>query len=150
MVSPDESLRSRIVSAELSDDLLYLGPDENITSELITWIVDHAASRGYPAPNAFMSSKPGAGIHHKAYGVTSEGVTVFLDVALPVIGIDPRTQPFTVKITGGPDGDVAGNEIRILHREYGDPRSHLFLFGLIFVFARGRIHSYSIFMFLIN
>ena len=30
-----------------------------------------------------------------------------------------RTQSFTIKITGGPDGDVAGNEMRILHREYG-------------------------------
>jgi len=24
-----------------------------------------------------------------------------------------------VKLTGGPDGDVAGNMIKILHREYG-------------------------------
>jgi glutamate dehydrogenase len=66
-----------------------------------------------------MSSKPGAGINHKEYGVTSEGVTVFLDTALRHIGIEPRSQPFTVKITGGPDGDVAGNEIKILDREYG-------------------------------
>ena len=27
--------------------------------------------------------------------------------------------PFTIKITGGPDGDVAGNLIRILFRDYG-------------------------------
>ena len=65
-------------------------------------------------PDAFMSSKPGAGINHKQYGVTSEGVTVFLEHALRAVGIDPRRQPFTVKMTGGPDGDVAGNEILIL------------------------------------
>ena len=35
------------------------------------------------------------------------------------MGIDPHSQPFTVKITGGPDGDVAGNMIRILDRDYG-------------------------------
>ena len=68
-----------------------------------------------------MSSKPKAGINHKVYGVTSEGVNVFLDVALKeVLKIDPKTTPFTVKLTGGPDGDVAGNEINILFREYGD------------------------------
>ena len=53
--------------------------------------------------------------------MTSEGVVVYLDVALRnSLGIDPKVQPFTVKITGGPDGDVAGNLIRILFREYPD------------------------------
>ena len=61
-----------------------------------------------------MSSKPDAGINHKEFGVTSEGVVVFLEHALRSVGIDPRAQDFTVKMTGGPDGDVAGNAIRIL------------------------------------
>ncbi len=102
------------------NELLYLGPDENISNRLIVWVVERARRRGHPMPDAFMSSKPRAGINHKAYGVTSEGVTVFLETALRSVGIDPRTQPFTVKITGGPDGDVAGNEILILDRDYGD------------------------------
>lgn len=60
-------------------------------------------------------------INHKEYGVTSEGVNVFLGVAIrQVLGIDPTKDSFTVKMTGGPDGDVAGNEIKILIREYGD------------------------------
>merc|ERR1712216_390328 len=82
-------------------------------------IIKQAAKRGYPCPNAFMSSKPLAGINHKEFGVTSEGVMVFLDVALRNNGIQPDKQPFTVKITGGPDGDVAGNLMRILFRDYG-------------------------------
>lgn len=62
-----------------------------------------------------------AGFNHKEYGVTSEGVVVYLDVALrESLGIDPKKQSFTVKITGGPDGDVAGNLINILFREYGN------------------------------
>ncbi|MFN3201480.1 MAG: NAD-glutamate dehydrogenase domain-containing protein [Bradymonadia bacterium] len=101
-------------------EILYLGPDENIADDYIVWLVERARSRGYPLPDVFMSSKPGAGINHKRYGVTSEGVTVFLEVALNAIGIDPRTTPFTVSLTGGPDGDVAGNEIKILHREFGE------------------------------
>ncbi len=102
------------------DELLYLGPDENMSNSLINWTVERAHDRGHPIPNAFMSSKPGAGINHKLYGVTSEGVTVFLEAALRNCGIDPRQQSFSVKMTGGPDGDVAGNEIRLLHREFGD------------------------------
>ena len=120
LITPDESTRRRIVDHLGEDELLYLGPDENITPTMINWIVERARVRGYSVPTALMSSKPGAGINHKDYGVTSEGVTVFLDAALRHIGIDPKTQPFTVKITGGPDGDVAGNEIKILHRDYGE------------------------------
>lgn len=120
LVTPDPRTQKYVVDRLGQEELLYLGPDENITPELIDWIVDRAGRRGYPAPNALMSSKPGAGINHKMYGVTSEGVTVFLEVALRSVGIDPRRQPFTIKLTGGPDGDVAGNEIKILHREYGE------------------------------
>jgi glutamate dehydrogenase len=102
------------------DELLFLGPDERISAELIEWIVDRAKARGYPLADAFMSSKPGAGINHKEYGVTSEGVTVFLEEALRFRGREPARDPFTVKLTGGPDGDVAGNELRILLTRYPD------------------------------
>ncbi len=120
LIVPDPELKRINVDYLGRDELLYLGPDENISNELITWIVERARHRNHPMPDAFMSSKPGAGINHKLYGVTSEGVTVFLEAALRNCGIDPRRQSFTVKMTGGPDGDVAGNEIRILRREYGE------------------------------
>lgn len=71
-------------------------------------------------PSAFISSKPTAGINHKEFGVTSEGVAVFLDEGLRAIGIDPDKQAFSIKLTGGPDGDVAGNMLKILAREYGE------------------------------
>lgn len=102
------------------EELIFLGPDENITPDHINWIVARAGKRGYKWPSAFMSSKPGAGIAHKQYGVTSEGVIVFADELLKTLGIDPRNEPFTVKITGGPAGDVASNVMKILIREYGD------------------------------
>ena len=120
LITPEPGTRAQVVDRFGQEEVLYLGPDENITPAHIEWIVARAARRGYPMANAFMSSKPGAGINHKEYGVTSEGVTVFLEVALKAVGIDPRKKEFTLKITGGPDGDVAGNEIKILAREYGD------------------------------
>jgi len=104
-------------------ELLFLGPDENVTNELIEWIIERARQRKYSLPNAFMSSKPNAGINHKVYGVTSEGVNVFLAEGLRYINTDPQRQAFTVKITGGPDGDVAGNLLKILHRDYGSNAS---------------------------
>ena len=119
LITDEETTKSQIVDRSGIDELIYLGPDENITPKHIDWIVRRARLRGYSLPTAFMSSKPGAGINHKVYGVTSEGVNVFLEAGLRSVGIDPRNQPFTVKITGGPDGDVAGNMIRILDRDYG-------------------------------
>lgn len=102
-----------------TEDDFFLGPDENISSAAIAWAVHRAEARGHPRPGTFMSSQAGTGIDHRKHGVTSEGITVFLEEALRAAGIDPRHRPFTVKMTGGPDGDVAGNQIRILHREFG-------------------------------
>lgn len=102
------------------DEILFLGPDERIEPRHIEWIVDRAAKRGYPWPRAFMSSKPRTGINHKEYGVTSEGVVVFAEEALRAVGLDPRRRGFSVKMTGGPAGDVASNALRILFREFGD------------------------------
>ena len=38
-------------------ELIYLGPDEQIIPSDIDWITQRAAERGYPIPAAFMSSK---------------------------------------------------------------------------------------------
>ena len=101
-------------------EYLYLGPDENVTNSLINWIVERSSQRGYDFPATIMSSKPESGINHKTYGVTSEGVLIFLRHALLEYGIDPDKDRFSVKLTGGPDGDVGGNAIRILIRDYQD------------------------------
>ena len=98
---------------------IFLGPDEQVVPSDCDWICQRAGERGYPTPMAFMSSKPLAGFNHKHYGVTSEGVVVNLEVALKhCLNIDPRKDKFTIKITGGPDGDVGGNLLKILHREF--------------------------------
>lgn len=101
------------------DEVVYLGPDENITPAHIEWIVARARARGYRWPAALMSSKPRTGISHKRYGVTSLGVVIFAEEILRLLGIDPQTQPFSVKFTGGTRGDVASNAMRILIRDHG-------------------------------
>jgi glutamate dehydrogenase len=104
----------------IGEEYLYLGPDENVTNELIDWIVERAEERSYRYPATIMSSKPATGINHKEFGVTSEGVMIFLKQALIEHGIDPTKSAFSVKLTGGPDGDVGGNAIRIMVRDYPD------------------------------
>ena len=115
-----EDSSKALVSYYDKTEIIYLGPDENMTNDLITWIPAQAERRGYKYAAAFMSSKPGEGINHKEFGVTSEGVNVYVDNTLRFLGVNPKEDKFTVKITGGPDGDVAGNELLILNREYGE------------------------------
>eukprot|EP00298_Acanthocystis_sp_HF-20_P016987 c21644_g1_i1.p1 GENE.c21644_g1_i1~~c21644_g1_i1.p1 ORF type:complete len:1079 (+),score=527.64 c21644_g1_i1:2-3238(+) len=119
IVKTDET-SALVVDFFAHKERLYLGPDEQVIPDDISWVVERAEKRGLPNPSTFMSSKADEGINHKEFGVTSEGVTVFLDVALRYCGINPKSNSFTVKITGGPNGDVAGNCMQILYREYGE------------------------------
>lgn len=102
------------------EEIIFLGPDENMTNDLINWTIEHALLRGYRYAWALMSSKPDFGINHKEFGVTSEGVFVYLDNVLDRLGMKAGDSAFRVKMTGGPDGDVAGNLLKILYREYGE------------------------------
>lgn len=112
------TLAPEIVDYYGKEEIIYLGPDENLTNDLIDWIVKYALYRKYKYAYAFMSSKPDFGINHKTYGVTSEGLNVYVDNVLDYLGL--KNKRFRVKMTGGPDGDVAGNEMNILYREYGE------------------------------
>ncbi|MES2273579.1 MAG: NAD-glutamate dehydrogenase domain-containing protein, partial [Chlamydiota bacterium] len=99
-------------------EYIYLGPDENMFNDMIVWIASYAVQCNYKPGRSFMSSKPGAGINHKEFGVTSYGVNVYMHEILLFLGIDPEKDPFTVNISGGPDGDVAGNQLLNLYKYY--------------------------------
>ncbi len=99
-------------------EYIYLGPDENMHSSMIIWISQYSERTGYTPGSCFISSKPGSGINHKEYGVTSLGVNVCMEEVLYFLGIDPKKKRFTVKMSGGPDGDVAGNQILNLRKHY--------------------------------
>lgn len=99
-------------------EYLYLGPDENMHDVMIEWIAKYSKKHNYRPGSSFISGKPDVGINHKEYGVTSLGLNVYLDRLLRYLGIHPEKDTFTVKMTGGPDGDVAGNEIVNLYKYY--------------------------------
>ncbi len=116
---PDGKLRAkRIIDYWKKPEYIYLGPDENMHNEMIDWIASYSQYYHYKPGGAFISSKPGAGINHKEYGVTSLGVNVYMEEILKFLGINPNKDCFTVKMSGGPDGDVAGNQIYNLYRFY--------------------------------
>ncbi len=95
------------------DEPIEVGPDENMHDSMIEYFAARAKERGYILGGGVISSKK-IGINHKEYGVTSLGVLKFVQRALQELGIDCEKSPFTVKLTGGTNGDVAGNEMKLL------------------------------------
>ena len=116
---PDGKIRARfIVDYWKRPEYIYLGPDENMHDSMIEWIANYSKKYHYKPGGAFISSKPKAGINHKEYGVTSLGINVYMHQVLEYMGINPEKDIFTVKMTGGPDGDVAGNQLLNLYHFY--------------------------------
>lgn len=95
------------------DEPIELGPDENMHDDMIEEIAAISKRRGYILGTGVMSSKK-IGINHKEYGVTSTGVVKFAEIVTQEIGIDILKDPFSVKFTGGTNGDVAGNALQIM------------------------------------
>ncbi|MEX1012650.1 MAG: NAD-glutamate dehydrogenase domain-containing protein [Waddliaceae bacterium] len=115
----DGKIRAKyIVDYLKKPEYIYLGPDENMHDDMIEWIARFSLKYDYKPGSSFISGKPKLGINHKEYGVTSLGVNVYMEKVLNYLGIDPEKETFTVKISGGPDGDVAGNQILNLNRYY--------------------------------
>jgi len=104
---------TRVVDYYGQEEPIELGPDENMHNVMIERMAKLAERRGYLLGKGIMSSKE-IGINHKEYGVTSIGVIRFAEVIMQELGVDMHTEPFSVKFTGGPNGDVAGNGMRLL------------------------------------
>jgi len=103
----------RVLDYYREDEPIELGPDENMHDSMIETIARLSQKRGYLLGIGIISSKK-VGINHKEYGVTSTGVVKFAEITMAELGIDIRRDPFSVKFTGGPNGDVAGNAMRIM------------------------------------
>ena len=104
---------ARVVDYYGDDEPIELGPDENMHDSMIEALADLSRRRGYLLGVGIISSKR-FGINHKQYGVTSTGVMTFAEVVMASQGIDIRRDPFSIKLTGGPGGDVAGNCLRLI------------------------------------
>ncbi|MBN2642354.1 MAG: NAD-glutamate dehydrogenase [Victivallales bacterium] len=99
-------------------EIIEIGPDENMFDPMIEWIGDYAENAGYTLGAGLISGKRNRGINHKEFGVTSFGVHQYFLRTLQMLNIDPTVDECSVKISGGPYGDVAGNELKLLlHKE---------------------------------
>lgn len=102
-----------VVDYYREDEPIELGPDENMHDSMIEEIAKISQRRGYILGIGVMSSKE-IGINHKEYAVTSTGVVKFAEITMKELGLNIRKDPFSVKFTGGPNGDVAGNAMNIM------------------------------------
>ncbi|MFA7184177.1 MAG: NAD-glutamate dehydrogenase domain-containing protein [Victivallales bacterium] len=101
-------------------EIIEIGPDERMFDVMLSWISNYAAEAGYTLGSGLISGKPDQGINHKEFGVTSFGVHQFFLRTLRELNIDPCKDEFSVKISGGPYGDVAGNEMKLLLEKNGN------------------------------
>ncbi len=118
----------RVVDYYCDDEPIELGPDENMHDNMVEAIAALSKKRGYMLGVGIISSKR-FGINHKEYGVTSTGVMTFAEVVMAERGINIHSDQFSIKITGGPGGDVAGNCLKILLESCPNARIVLVLDG---------------------
>ena len=124
----------RVVDYYGDDEPIEIGPDENMHDGMIEAIAALSKKRGYILGVGIMSSKR-FGINHKEYGVTSTGVVAFAGITMSEsAGIDITRDSFSLKMTGGPNGDVAGNCLRIMLDRCPGMQVRLILDGTAAVF----------------
>ncbi|HBC89719.1 MAG TPA: hypothetical protein DCZ94_22500 [Lentisphaeria bacterium] len=95
-----------------SAEILFLGPDEG-TAELMDWACERARNRGYEYWKCFTTGKSArlGGVSHINFGMTTAGIHQYVLGLLRKFGIAEET--ISKAQTGGPDGDLGGNEILI-------------------------------------
>ena len=118
----------RIIDYYAEEEAIELGPDENMHDVMVETIAKQGVKRGYILGAGIISSKK-VGINHKDYGVTSLGVIRFAEVTMQSVGINMHQDDFSVKFTGGPNGDVAGNCMRLLQERCSNVRIKLIIDG---------------------
>jgi len=105
-------IKEKLVDLYNKPEILFFGPDEG-TAQFVDWASAHARARGAQFWKAFTTGKSQSmgGIPHDLYGMTTRSVHQY------VLGIYRKLNLKETKITkfqtGGPDGDLGSNEIKI-------------------------------------
>ncbi|KAM0348675.1 hypothetical protein ACHAPU_004110 [Fusarium lateritium] len=110
-------IKNPIVDLYGKEEIIFMGPDEN-TAELVDWATEHARSRGAPWWKSFFTGKSPklGGIPHDAYGMTTLSVREYVKGIYRKLELDPST--IRKMQTGGPDGDLGSNEIKLGNEKY--------------------------------
>ncbi|KAJ1733945.1 NAD-dependent glutamate dehydrogenase [Coemansia sp. Benny D160-2] len=105
-------IKDRLVDRLGRNEILFFGPDEG-TAGFMDWASQHARKRGAPFWKAFTTGKSQhlGGIPHDTYGMTTRSVHQYVLGIIRQLGLDEAAcSKFQ---TGGPDGDLGSNEIKI-------------------------------------
>ncbi|KAJ3177544.1 NAD-dependent glutamate dehydrogenase [Gaertneriomyces sp. JEL0708] len=112
IVGETPGIKERIVDNYGKPEILFLGPDEG-TADFMDWASQHARKRGATFWKAFTTGKSQSlgGIPHDTFGMTTRSVHQYVLGIYRKLGI--REENVTKLQTGGPDGDLGSNEIKI-------------------------------------
>lgn len=112
IVGQSPGIKEKIVDSYNKPEILFFGPDEG-TADFMDWAALHAKKRGYPTWKAFTTGKSQklGGIPHDLYGMTTRSVHQYVLGILKKVG--RKEEDVTKAQTGGPDGDLGSNEIKI-------------------------------------
>ncbi|KAJ1991452.1 NAD-dependent glutamate dehydrogenase [Dimargaris cristalligena] len=105
-------IKEKIVDLHGKPEILFFGPDEG-TADFMDWASQHARSRGATFWKAFTTGKSQSlgGIPHDTYGMTTRSVHQYVLGIQRKLGL--KEEQVTKIQTGGPDGDLGSNEIKI-------------------------------------
>ncbi|KAL0074663.1 Glutamate/Leucine/Phenylalanine/Valine dehydrogenase-domain-containing protein [Phycomyces blakesleeanus] len=112
IVGETPGIKDKLIDLKNKSEILFFGPDEG-TADYMDWASQHARRRGASFWKAFTTGKSQSlgGIPHDLYGMTTRSVHQY------VLGIyrtfSLKEQDCTKLQTGGPDGDLGSNEIKI-------------------------------------
>jgi len=105
-------IKERIADLHGREEILFFGPDEG-TAEFMDWASQHARKRGASFWKAFTTGKSQAlgGIPHDLFGMTTHSIHQYVEGIYRKLGL--VEEEVTKFQTGGPDGDLGSNEIKI-------------------------------------
>ncbi|KAJ2878132.1 NAD-dependent glutamate dehydrogenase [Coemansia asiatica] len=114
LIGQSPGIKNRLVDRLGRNEILFFGPDEG-TAGYMDWASQHARKRGAPFWKAFTTGKSQSmgGIPHDTYGMTTRSVHQYVLGIVRELELD---ESLCTKLqTGGPDGDLGSNEIKISH-----------------------------------
>jgi glutamate dehydrogenase len=112
LVGQSPGIKEKIVDLYGKEEILFFGPDEG-TADYMDWASQHARKRNAPFWKAFTTGKSQSlgGIPHDLFGMTTRSVHQYVVGILRHLNL--KEEDMTKMQTGGPDGDLGSNEIKI-------------------------------------
>ncbi|KAJ3286072.1 NAD-dependent glutamate dehydrogenase [Borealophlyctis nickersoniae] len=112
IVGETPGIKEKIRDLYGKSEILFFGPDEG-TADYMDWASQHARIRGASFWKAFTTGKSQSlgGIPHDTFGMTTRSVHQYVLGIMRKLGI--KEENIRKLQTGGPDGDLGSNEIKI-------------------------------------